>query len=98
MSPLRAPLCVGFDVLYNDDDRAVRTLRDRVPDGQAVRWEMEAVGTWQRICFGKWVGKRWDWFFEEVKDHPMGSVPKWLRQSFELVPGSVRKAKDPVTH
>lgn len=35
---LRAPCsCVGFDVLHNDDDLPVRTLRDRVPDGQAVR-------------------------------------------------------------
>jgi hypothetical protein len=28
----------------------------------------------------------------------MGGVPEWLRQSFKLVPGSVREAKDPVTH
>jgi len=28
----------------------------------------------------------------------VSGVPKWLRQSFELVPGSVREAKDPVTH
>jgi hypothetical protein len=28
----------------------------------------------------------------------VGGVPKWLRKSFEFVPGPVRKAKDPVTH
>jgi hypothetical protein len=55
--------------------------------------EMEAVGTWQRVCFGKGVGKRRDWFFEQVKDRPVGGVPKWLRQSFELVPDSVREAE-----
>ena len=53
---------------------------------------------WQRIYLGKGVGKRRDWFFEQVKDRPMGGVPQWLRQSFELVPGLVREAKDPVTH
>ena len=47
---------------------------------------MEAVGTWQRVCFGEGVGKRRDWFFEQVKDRPVGGVPKWLRQSFKLVP------------
>jgi hypothetical protein len=29
---------------------------------------MEAVRTWQRVCFGKGVGKRRDWFFELVPD------------------------------
>jgi hypothetical protein len=28
----------------------------------------------------------------------VGSISKWLRQSFELVPGPVREAKNPVTH
>jgi hypothetical protein len=28
----------------------------------------------------------------------VGGVPKWLRQPFELIPDSVREAKDPVTH
>ncbi len=76
----------------------VWALRDRVPDGQAVRRKMEAVGTWQRVCFGKGVGRRRDWFFEQVKDRPVGGVPKWLRQPFELVPDSVREAEDRVTH
>ena len=58
---------------------------------------MEAVGTWQRICFGKRVGKRGDWLFEQVEDHSVGGVPQRLRQSFEFVPGSVREAEDPVT-
>jgi hypothetical protein len=44
------------------------------------------------------LGKRRDWFFEQVKDRTVGGVPERLRQSFELVPGSVREAKDPVTH
>jgi len=39
-----------------------------------------------------------DWFFGQVKDRPVGGVPKRLRQSFEFVPGSVRESKDPVTH
>jgi hypothetical protein len=59
---------------------------------------METVSTWQRVCLGKWVGKRGDWFFEQVEDRPVGGVPEWLRQSFKLVPGSVREAKDPITH
>ena len=59
---------------------------------------METVGTWQRVYFGKWVGKGRSWFFEQVKDRPVGSVPKWLRQPFELVPGPVWEPKDPVTH
>ena len=59
---------------------------------------METVGTWQRANFGKWVGKRRAWFFEQVKDRPVGGVPKWLGQSFEFVPGSVREPKDPITH
>ena len=50
------------------------------------------------ICFGKRVGKRRDWLFEQVKDSRVGGVPERLRQSFKLVPGSVREAKDPVTH
>ena len=68
-------LYVGLDVLHNDDALPVWALRDRVPEGQAVRREMEAVGTWQRVCFGKGVGKRRDWFFEQVKDHPVGGIP-----------------------
>jgi len=59
---------------------------------------METVGTWQRICFGKRVGKRRGWLFEQMKDRPLGGAPKGLRQSFKLVPGSVREAKDSVTH
>jgi len=89
---------VGLDVLHNDDDLSVRSLRDRVPDGQTVRRKMETVGTWQRVYFGKRVGKCWNWFFEQVKNRPVSSVSKWLRQSFELVPGPVREAKNPVTH
>ena len=60
--------------------------------------KMETVGTWQRVYFGKRVGQRRGWFFEQVKDRPVGGVPEWLRHSFKLVPGSVREAKDPVTH
>jgi hypothetical protein len=59
---------------------------------------METVGTWQGVNFGKWLGKRRDWFFEQVKDRPVGGVPKWLRQSFELVSGPVREPKGSVTH
>jgi hypothetical protein len=59
---------------------------------------METVGAWQGVNFGKWVGKRRDWFFEQVKDRPVGGVPKWLRQAFEFVPRSVREPKDPITH
>ena len=48
-------LCSGLDILHDDDDLSVRTLRDRVPDGQAVRRKIGTVGTWQGVCFGKWV-------------------------------------------
>jgi hypothetical protein len=89
---------VGLDVLHNDDDLPVRTLRDRVPDGQTVGREMETVPTRQRVYFGERVGKCRNWFFEQVKDCPMGSVSKRLRQLFDFIPGSVREAKNPVTH
>src|SRR5271165_7138578 len=59
---------VGLDALHNDDDQPVRTLRDRVPDGQTVRRKMETVGTWQRVHFGKRVRKYRNWFFEQVKN------------------------------
>jgi hypothetical protein len=59
---------------------------------------VEAVGTRWRVCFGKWVGKCRDWLFEQVEDGPVGGVPKRLGQSFELVPGPVGEAEDPVTH
>jgi hypothetical protein len=59
---------------------------------------VETVGPWQGVCLGKWVGKRWDWFFEQMKNRPLGGVPKRLRQAFKLVPGSIRKSKNPVTH
>lgn len=50
---LRGPRsCVGLDVLHNNDDLPVRTLRDRVPDRQAVRRKVETVGTWQRVYLG----------------------------------------------
>jgi len=91
-------LCVGFGVLHDDDNLPVRALRDRVPDGQTVRRKVKTIGTWQRIYLGKRVGKRRDWLFEQVEDRPMGGVPEWLRQSFKLVPDSVREAKDPVTY
>jgi hypothetical protein len=42
---------------------------------------MEPVGTWQRVLLGERVGQRRHWFFEKVEDRPVGSVPKWLRQS-----------------
>jgi hypothetical protein len=89
---------VGFDVLHDDDDLAVWAFCDRVPDGQAVRREVQAVGAWQGICFGERVGERRDWFIEEMEDRPVGGVAQWLRESFELVPGPVREAEDPVTH
>src|SRR5258708_7450682 len=88
---------VGFDVLHNDDDLPVGTFRDRVPDGQIIRRKMETVRTWQRVCFGERVGKCRDWFFEQVKNRSVSGVSKWLRQPFELVPGPVREAKNPVT-
>jgi hypothetical protein len=56
------------------------------------------MGTGQGVYVGKWVSKRRDWLFEQVEDGLVGGVPKWLRKSFGLVPGPVRKAKDPVTH
>jgi hypothetical protein len=90
--------CVGFDILHNDDDLSVWILRDRVPDGQAIRRKMETIGTWQRIAVGKRVSKRRDWLFEQVKDRLVGGVPELLRQSFELVPGPVGKPEEPVTH
>jgi hypothetical protein len=71
---------VGLDVLNNDNDLPVRTLGDGVPDVQTVRWKMDPVRIWQRIPFGKRVGKCRDWFFEQVKDRPVGGVSKWLRQ------------------
>jgi hypothetical protein len=92
------PSCVGLDVLHNDDHLPLRALRDRVPDRQAVRWKMETVGTRQRVFRGKGVGERRDRLFEQMKDRLAGGVPKWLRQSFKFIPGSVWEAKDPVTH
>jgi hypothetical protein len=68
----------------------VRTLRDRVPDGQTVGREMETVPTRQRVYFAERVGKCRNWFFEQVKDCPMGSVSKRLRQFFDFIPGPVR--------
>jgi hypothetical protein len=56
---------------------------------------METVGTWQRVFLRKGVGQRRDRLFEEMKDRLVGGIPKWLRQSFKLVPGSVWEAKDP---
>ena len=32
---------------------------------------METVGAWQRVCLGKWVSKRRDWFFEQ------GKIAQW---------------------
>ena len=58
---------------------------------------METVGARKRVCFGKRLGKRGDRFFEEVEDGPVGGVPKWLRQCFELVPGPVGEAENPIT-
>jgi hypothetical protein len=43
---------------------------------------MKTIGTRQWICFGKRVGKRRDWLFEQVRNRPVGGAPKWLRQSF----------------
>ncbi len=54
-------LCVGFDVLHNNDDLSARAFRDRVPDGQAIRGKMETIGVWQRISVGKRVSKRGNW-------------------------------------
>jgi len=68
------------------------------PNGQAVRRKVETVGPWEGVCLGKWVGKRRDWFFEQVKNCLLGGVSKWLRQSFKLVPGSIWEPEDPVTH
>jgi hypothetical protein len=59
-SPLRGPCSrVGYDVLNNDDDLPVRTLRDRVPDGQAVRRKVQTVGTRQRV-YSRTAGYRRD--------------------------------------
>jgi hypothetical protein len=58
---------------------------------------VETVGTRQWVCFGKWVGKRWNRFFEVMEDCSVGGIPKWLRQSFKLVPDPVWKTKNPVT-
>jgi len=77
-SPLRAPSGIGLDVLDNDDDLPVRTLRDRVPDRQAVLWKMETVGAWQWVYIRKGVGQRRDRLFEQMKDRLVGGVPKWL--------------------
>jgi hypothetical protein len=76
----------------------VWTLGDRVPDSQAIRWQVEAVGTRQGIFLGKRVGERRNWLFEQKEDRPVGSVPKWLWQRFNFVPGPVVETEDPVTH
>jgi hypothetical protein len=59
---------------------------------------MKTVGAWQRIPVGKRVSKRGNWLFEQMKDRPVGGIPERLRQSFDLVPGTVWEPKDPVTH
>ncbi len=40
----RIRLGVGLDVLHDDDDLSVWTLRDGVPDRQTVRRKMQTVG------------------------------------------------------
>ena len=55
---------------------------------------METVGAGTRVCFGERLGKRGDWFFEQVEDGAVGGVPQWLRQCFELVPGPVGEAEN----
>ena len=89
---------VGTDVLHNDDYLPVRTLRDRVSDGQTVRREVETIRTRQRVYLGKRVGQCWDWFLKQVQNCPMCSVSKRLRQFFDFIPGPIREAKNPVTH
>jgi hypothetical protein len=46
-------LSVGLDVLHDDGNLSVLGMRDCVPDGQVIRWKMEAVGTSQRVVLGK---------------------------------------------
>ena len=55
---------------------------------------METIRTRQCVYFGERVGKCRDWFFEQVKDRPMGSVSKRLRQFFDFIPGPVREVKN----
>ena len=51
----------------------------------------EMIGVIDLTC----AAEDFNWFFEQVKNRPVSSVSKWLRQSFELVPGPVREAKNP---
>jgi hypothetical protein len=44
----------------------VGILRDRVPDGQAIRRKMKTIGAWQRISVGKRVSKRRNWLFKQM--------------------------------
>jgi hypothetical protein len=59
---------------------------------------MKTVGARQRVRFGKRLGERGDRFVEQVEDRPVGGVPQRLRQCFELIPGPVGEAENPVTH
>jgi hypothetical protein len=96
--PLQPSSGVGLDELHDDHDLTVGTLRNRVPERQAVRRKMETIGAGQRISLRKGVCKRRHRLFEKMKDRLVRSVPKWLRQALNLIPGSVWEAKNPVTH
>src|SRR5580658_7964346 len=86
---------VGLDVLNDDNDLPVRTLRDGVPDSQTIRWKMDPVRIWQRVPFGKRVGKCRDWFFKQVKDRPVGGVSKLVAAALRVRPRSCPGSGEP---
>lgn len=67
----------------------------REPDTAAVLTGLSLLRP-ARGLLREMVGKRRDWFIEQVKDRPVGGAPKVLRQPFELTSGFIREAKDPV--
>jgi hypothetical protein len=69
-----------------------------VPDGHAVRRQVELVSSGQRAVFGKRVGKRRDWFFEKVEDRPLNCPSHRLGKGLDLLPGVPGEANEPITH
>jgi hypothetical protein len=66
----------------------------REPDTAVVLTGLSLLRPGTGVYSGKWVGKRRDWFIEQVKDRPVGGAPKRLRSLFELTSGFIREAKD----
>ena len=82
--------------MLNADGLLTFVRGDGVPDGHAVRGQVQFVRTWQRVVRRKWVRQGWNGFIQQVEDRALDCPSQWFGQGLDLLPRGAGKADETI--